>query len=541
MATTKQYNELQDGGSLQSDDKLAVARAGASELLTVPAESLAQRAAEIVSTDPMQEFVADIGLGKQLLAQALNNKGAGVTAADTLAQMAGKVDALDVVGAREYIRGRVSLYKGEEDSITAVWCNVGVKNNLALRITSGKLALVKLAAAGVLEELAAVTDADIVAGRYCSLFSNAAGTAAVYFNPKSTTASQVLVFDVNAQAGTLALRGKIENLIVYSTTSSINFSYISESGDRAVLFTQDSSDVASINWLDLSALSAVTNTQKLSDVRLGYSGVLGTAYDVGAGKLMFVSADSFYDVYPVSLDFDAHAVSFGAGSNFAGASGSFAMKGGIAVLPEENIVFKTSYANGGEYQNKDVTVLLQAFDLSDNHLIDELKLKTLCIAGQKANAKDDSRIPVPFVVSVNENDITIGGSYLQDIKFNRSSGVFDKTGKAIDAEGYVLSNGSVWDTTASSSYIGYYPVLFLQNDDGTFLATGELSKKSGCYSPRSYRIACSKEICFGSIYARNGATCLQVLSKWTQTAYEAGVYDLENSSAVVQLSGEADQ
>lgn len=104
MATNaKQYTDLNKVGSMEDTDLIAIAREGEQELVTTPAINVAQRAAEIVSSDQVQEVIADLGLGKQVLAQSLNNKGADVQASNTLAQMAAKVDNLDVVGALEYI------------------------------------------------------------------------------------------------------------------------------------------------------------------------------------------------------------------------------------------------------------------------------------------------------------------------------------------------------------------------------------------------------------------------------------------------------
>lgn len=104
MANAKQYSDLEQAQTVNNTDQFAVAQEGADELKTVTTTQVAERVAGIVSTDQLQEFISDTALGKQVLAQSLANKGVETSATDTLAQMAAKIDPLDVVGATEYLR-----------------------------------------------------------------------------------------------------------------------------------------------------------------------------------------------------------------------------------------------------------------------------------------------------------------------------------------------------------------------------------------------------------------------------------------------------
>ena len=113
MATNaKQYTDLSKVDSMEDSDLIAIAREGEQELVTTPAINVAQRAAEIVSSDQVQEVIADLGLGKQVLVQSLNNKGAQVQTSDTFEQISAKIDNFDVVGAQEYIIPNAVFTKG---------------------------------------------------------------------------------------------------------------------------------------------------------------------------------------------------------------------------------------------------------------------------------------------------------------------------------------------------------------------------------------------------------------------------------------------
>lgn len=106
-SNAKTYNDLNQATEVNDTDKLALAQSGKQELVTATVGQVAQKVANIVSTDQVTEIVTDLGMGKQIMAQKLQDKGLDVTAADTLTTMANKVDTLDVVGAKEYVIGNV--------------------------------------------------------------------------------------------------------------------------------------------------------------------------------------------------------------------------------------------------------------------------------------------------------------------------------------------------------------------------------------------------------------------------------------------------
>lgn len=107
MANAKTYNDLNQATEVNDTDKVALAQSDKQELVTATVGQVAQKVANIVSTDQVTEIVTDLSMGKQIMAQKLQDKGLDVTASDTLTAMANKVDSLDVVGAKEYLISNV--------------------------------------------------------------------------------------------------------------------------------------------------------------------------------------------------------------------------------------------------------------------------------------------------------------------------------------------------------------------------------------------------------------------------------------------------
>lgn len=545
MANAKQYTDLQTTETLNDTDLMAVSQSGATELKTTTVGAVASRAAAIVSTDQVQEIVSDLGLGKQILAQTLQDKGVDTTASDTLSQMATKLSAVDVVGAKEYMRGRVCIIPSDYMTSLPIACQCGVKNNKGLVLTEGKIALVELANDGTLAELASVNDADIVvssATSYKSIWTNASGTVAVYFNPKSTTASQALVFDINLATPSITLRGKIENLIAYSTTDALGFYYISEDGTKAVIFQQNTADVASINWLNLTDLTAETTTQKLP-VRLRYSAFSGFAYDIGEQTLMFLVKNGFQtDAYPITLDFSSKLISFGTAMVFSGNIPEYTYKGGLAILPVEGLLFKTTYQYNSILASMDI--LLQAFSLNTNQVLDEIKLKNVSLGlASTTSGSDYNRKPMPFVSGVSQNIVKITGSYLTGWEFNTATNKFNTENVASISDDIYIRNASLWHTNSSpNTYYQYYPTMYLENTVANKVAFAPGTSNSALMIAGGsflFTLSLSKEICFGSVYKRNGNTVVHQLSPWDDNAYAAGAYDIENKKVVLDVPGDS--
>lgn len=105
MANAKQYNDLDAAAQVNETDLVAVGQSGASELKKATVQQLAAPIAETLSTGALAELEYATSQGKNAIATALTNKGVQSTAADTLIQMADKVNNLEVDTTTENIVG----------------------------------------------------------------------------------------------------------------------------------------------------------------------------------------------------------------------------------------------------------------------------------------------------------------------------------------------------------------------------------------------------------------------------------------------------
>lgn len=99
----KQYNDLDSATQVNETDLVAVGQSGASELKKATVRQLADPIAATLSTGALAELEYATSQGKNAIATALTNKGVQSTAADTLIQMADKVNNLEVDTTMETI------------------------------------------------------------------------------------------------------------------------------------------------------------------------------------------------------------------------------------------------------------------------------------------------------------------------------------------------------------------------------------------------------------------------------------------------------
>lgn len=107
MATTKQIDELNRAAALNNGDILAVAQADKDEAQGVPVSMLAQKVADLNTQGALTELALATSVGKNLLAQRLNEKGVECAPTDTLVSMADKVNNLIIDGQKTALIGKL--------------------------------------------------------------------------------------------------------------------------------------------------------------------------------------------------------------------------------------------------------------------------------------------------------------------------------------------------------------------------------------------------------------------------------------------------
>ena len=98
--TAKQYTDLTKTTSINSSDLVAVAQSDKTELQATTVSDLASAVGELNSTGALAELSLATSIGKNLLAQRLNEKGVeNITPNNTLIEMADAVDKLAITNA----------------------------------------------------------------------------------------------------------------------------------------------------------------------------------------------------------------------------------------------------------------------------------------------------------------------------------------------------------------------------------------------------------------------------------------------------------
>ena len=108
MANAKQYNDLNTAQTVNSTDKVALAQADKTELVTTTVSDLASAVGELNSTGALAELSLATSIGKNLLSQRLNEKGVeNITPNSTLVEMADAVDKLQTTESMQLLKDNI--------------------------------------------------------------------------------------------------------------------------------------------------------------------------------------------------------------------------------------------------------------------------------------------------------------------------------------------------------------------------------------------------------------------------------------------------
>lgn len=108
MANAKTYNELNTTSAVNSTDKVALAQADKTELVTTTVSDLANAVGELNQAGALAELSLATSIGKNLLAQRLNEKGVqNITPNNTLIEMADAVDKLQTTESAQLLKDNI--------------------------------------------------------------------------------------------------------------------------------------------------------------------------------------------------------------------------------------------------------------------------------------------------------------------------------------------------------------------------------------------------------------------------------------------------
>lgn len=126
MANAKTYNELNQASAVNASDKVALAQENQTELVTTTVGDLANAVGELNQAGALAELSLATSIGKNLLAQRLNEKGVECAPTDTLVSMADKVNSLVIDGQKTALIGKLITaveWTNNSKTYTFQYCN----------------------------------------------------------------------------------------------------------------------------------------------------------------------------------------------------------------------------------------------------------------------------------------------------------------------------------------------------------------------------------------------------------------------------------
>lgn len=110
MANAKTYNELNQASAVNASDLVAVAQSNKTELQKTTVSDLANAVGELNQAGALAEISLATSIGKNLLAQRLNEKGVqNITPNNTLIEMADAVDKLQTTESGQLLKSKFML------------------------------------------------------------------------------------------------------------------------------------------------------------------------------------------------------------------------------------------------------------------------------------------------------------------------------------------------------------------------------------------------------------------------------------------------
>lgn len=249
MANAKTYNELNQTSAVNTSDKVALAQENQTELVTTTVADLANAVGELNQAGALAELALATSIGKNLLAQRLNEKGVECAPTDTLVEMADKVNNLVIDGQSTNVITPV-IVSATTAGVTTNACMqyVGAKPNelgslVVLDQGTNTIRLVPNGAYSSISDalLNAVASLDVPPN------TNRLRALGISQNEKyvitDIDTNKINIYEVNAAAGTLTLKHEIttKNAVFASTRADyayyLQYLTVSNDGDRYAFWT----------------------------------------------------------------------------------------------------------------------------------------------------------------------------------------------------------------------------------------------------------------------------------------------------------------
>ena len=513
MANAKTYNDLNQATEVNDTDKLALAQSGKQELVTATVDQVAQKVANIVSTDQVTEIVTDLGMGKQIMAQKLQDKGLDVTASDTLVQMANKVDTLDVVGAKEYVIG---------NAVTIEQASYGV-GSYGMRIPLTKYFICFTSASapytiGLYGPNADETAMELKSSLVLTDMTTIANPSSLYWtfcsNPK------YVLFSNHKQQFMLEISDSAELSLKWTHTISTS------NAEVPALISRDGNNYVTNygnSWYVRNNEGTVINS---TSIYTGYATTALELYmDENNTSLFGVHSGASAATFMGTVDWTTGALTL---NKFGNDRSMFVGDWGVSCIDIKNKkVIKI--CSRGETSYPDY---FYAYDIATGELEYSMPLyyRKLRTGGYAYTCgcieHDTDNNPLIY---------TNAGCFKYDILKKSVSMQYGDNMYRQE----LLTNLEVYRMSSNYANANGFRGGFFLNNKIQFLSIvkesrvfDKISRPSTSYGTPTYL---GKQVCTGLIYKRNAQEALFQLSTWSDADYEAGAYDIDNKKAEVEI------
>lgn len=519
-SNAKTYNDLNQATEVNDTDKLALAQSGKQELVTATVGQVAQKVANIVSTDQVTEIVTDLGMGKQIMAQKLQDKGLDVTASDTLTAMANKVDSLDVVGAKEYVIGNVVTIEQASYGVGSYGMRIPLtKYFICFTSTSAPYTI------GLYGPNADETAMELKSSLVLTDMTSSANPSNKYWtfcsNPK------YVLFSNHKQQFMLEISDSAELSLKWTHTISTN------NPEVPMLISRDGNNYVTnygSTWYVRSNSGALI---KATSASTGYASTALELY-MDEDNTNFFGAHS-----GASAATFTGTVDWVTGSMILSIHGDgiskYSSNYGVSCIDIKNkkVIKICSYSNiTGVPSN-----YFYAYDITTGELEYSVPLYFRRIASSgKKNLEAYMCGCIEYASDNNPLVYTDAGCFTYDIlkktvSIQHGDNVY-KQKLVLNTEVNTLSSNSYANNT------GYRGGFFLNNQIQflsivkTSRVFSDITQPDTSYGTPTYL---GKQVCTGLIYKRNVQEAMFSLPAWSDADYEAGAYDIDNTTAKVEI------
>lgn len=274
MSNAKTYNELNQASAVNASDKVALAQENKTELVATTVSDLANAIGELNQAGALAELSLATSIGKNLLAQRLNEKGVTTDPSETLVQMADKLRGLQTTNELTFVKGMACVGNNNTDLETAgyaAFCFCRTPNGHTIVLSNNTLYLVE-----TFKDYSSLSDILSSASASTPTHTNITTSAKVHMSITkdgrtlticSTDAVDSLdMYDINYENSTITYLQTVTGL---TRSGSTGYIQCTVNNDRTMVAWRGGSSARFINVAQISDTSVIGTYGMSSDIDSG--------------------------------------------------------------------------------------------------------------------------------------------------------------------------------------------------------------------------------------------------------------------------------